>query len=490
MEAATGSGVSAAGGGGYQRYRVMWPLVPAMAMVMIDFTIVSISATTIQQDLHLSETGVQWLVTAYALATAAFIALGGRLGDIIGHKRIVAIGIITFAGFSLLCGLTPDTSVAEPWLIVCRVFQGIGGALLIPSTTVLVLNAFPPAERGKGLAIFFIVAGLFTALGPIAGSYLTQYWTWRAIFWINVPVALLSLTEFAFVKIPDVAHPAKIDWGGAFLSVAGMGLTVLGIQQSTVWGWGSVGTLGSIIAGLVLLVVFVGYEMRQDEPLIDVRAMVASRPYLVDCILTLLLFFTWLAVFFFGSQYFQVSIGQNPTHAGFSILTMFYSFFVASRIGGGMLDRLGPKHPVCLGFAALAIGLYLWGNELTTLTDNSTVLGMLVTGAGFGFAMSALNADALDRSPAESRGVASGVIQAFRNFGSALGMAILGTIVLSSAPSLTGSGAGPGQAEAHAVASGFADALQTAFYVGAALMAASFILARLFMPEGKQEGME
>src|SRR5215211_3999849 len=153
----------------YQRWRVLWPLVPAMAMVMIDFTIVSISVTTIQRDLHLSATAAQWTVTAYALATAAFIALGGRLGDIVGHKRIVAIGIILFAGASTVCGLTPDTGVAEPWLIVCRVLQGVGGALLIPSTTVLVLNSFPPAERGKGLAIFFIVAGLFTAVGPDRG---------------------------------------------------------------------------------------------------------------------------------------------------------------------------------------------------------------------------------------------------------------------------------------------------------------------------------
>src|SRR4051795_1916510 len=238
----------------YQRWRVLWPLVPAMAMVMIDFTIVSISVTTIQRDLHLSATGAQWTVTAYALATAAFIALGGRLGDIIGHKRIVAIGIVLFAGASTVCGLTPDTSAAEPWLIVCRVLQGVGGALLIPSTTVLVLNSFPPEERGKGLSVFFIVAGLFTAVGPIAGSYLTQYWTWRAIFWINIPVALLSLTEFALVKIPDVAHPAKIDWGGAFLSVAGMGLTVLGIQQSSVWGWGDPAPIVSRGLAVVLLV--------------------------------------------------------------------------------------------------------------------------------------------------------------------------------------------------------------------------------------------
>src|SRR3954454_22975697 len=206
----------------YQRWRVLWPLVPAMAMVMIDFTIVSISVTTIQRDLHLSATAAQWTVTAYALATAAFIALGGRLGDIVGHKRIVAIGIVLFAGASTVCGLTPDTSAAEPWLITCRVLQGIGGALLIPSTTVLVLNPFPPEERGKGLSVFFIVAGLFTAIGPVAGSYLTEYWTWRAIFWINVPVAILALSELYFVKLSDEKHPAKVDWGGAFLIVAGM----------------------------------------------------------------------------------------------------------------------------------------------------------------------------------------------------------------------------------------------------------------------------
>jgi MFS family permease len=152
-----------------------------MAMVMIDFTIVSISATTIQRDVHLTETGEQWLVTAYALATAAFVALGGRLGDIFGHRRIVVIGVILFAVSSLLCGLVPDTGAAEAWLIVCRSIQGAAGGLLIPSATVLVLDAFSPKERGRGLSVFFIVAGLFTAIGPIAGAYLTQFWTWRAI---------------------------------------------------------------------------------------------------------------------------------------------------------------------------------------------------------------------------------------------------------------------------------------------------------------------
>ncbi len=461
----------------YQRWRVLWPLVPAMAMVMIDFTIVSISVTTIQRDLHLSATAAQWTVTAYALSTAAFIALGGRLGDILGHKRIVAIGIVLFAGASTACGLTPDTSAAEPWLIVCRVLQGIGGALLIPSTTVLVLNSFPPDERGKGLAVFFIVAGLFTAGGPIAGSYLTQYWTWRAIFWINVPVALLSLAEFAFIKLKDTKHPARIDWMGAALLVAGMGLLVLGLQQSNAWGWDSVATIGSIIVGVVILALFVMFERRAKSPLIAIQAFIDNRAFALDNILTLFLFFTWLAVFFFGSIYFQVSVGQEPTQAGFSILTMFYSFFIASRIGGGMFDKVGAKHPVTLGLAAIAVGLWLWGSELSDLSHSATLAGMLVTGAGFGLAMSPLNTDALNRAPTQIRGEAAGIIQTFRNFGSALGMAILGTIVLGAL--------GP-----HTTPSGFADALQTAFYVGAGVMAVAFFIAQFLMPGGKQADVE
>jgi EmrB/QacA subfamily drug resistance transporter len=463
----------------YQRYRVLWPLVPAMAMVMIDFTIVSISATTIQRDVGLTETGEQWLVTAYALSTAAFVALGGRLGDVFGHRRIVTIGILLFAGSSLICGLVPDTGIAEPWLIVFRVLQGLGGGLLIPSATVLVLDAFPPAERGKGLAVFFIVAGLFTAVGPIAGAYLTEFWTWRAIFWINVPVAVLALTELHFVKLADVKRPARIDVRGAVLVVAGMGLTVLGIQQSTAWGWGDVRTIGAIVLGVLTLVAFVQVERGTDDPLIDVRAMAANRPFAADNILTFLIFGPWLAVFFFGSVYFQVACHQPPTEAGFSILTMFYPFFAASRIGGAWMDRHGPKMPVVVGFLLGTIGMIVWAQELDSLTRSGTLPGMLLTGAGFGFVLSPLNADALNRLPDAIRGQGSGITQTFRNFGSAIGMAVMGTIIASDT-TLSGPSA----------PTDFANAMETAFYVGAAMLAVGFLLAQLLMPGGRQRDIE
>src|SRR6201996_4025650 len=239
------------------RFRVFWPLVPAVAMVMIDFTIVSISASTIQADLHLSETAVQWLVTAYALSTAAFVALGGKLGDILGHRSTCIAGILIFAGASLFCGLVPDGAVSTAWLVVFRLIQGVGAGLLIPSATVLVLDAFPTEERGKGLAIFFIIAGLFTAIGPIAGSYLTQYWTWRAIFWINVAVAAFALIEFKFANLPNVKRPARLDVQGAVLLALGRGLPGPGTQESPEWGGPTPATIGSIVVGLLVLGAFV-----------------------------------------------------------------------------------------------------------------------------------------------------------------------------------------------------------------------------------------
>lgn len=510
---------------GFLRFGILWPLVPAMAMVMIDFTIVSISVTTIQTDLGISSTAAQWTVTAYALATAAFVALGGRLGDILGHKRIVMIGIVLFATASLVCGVVPDgnATTSEAWLIVFRSIQGIGGALLIPSATVLVLNAFPPAERGKGLSIFFIVAGLFTAIGPIAGSYLTEYWTWRAIFWINVPVALISLFELRRAKLADTPNPAPLDVRGAVLIVAGMALAVLGIQQSTVWGWDSPATIGATVAGVALLVLFWQAEKRTDHPLIDVRKLAANRVFALDNAVMFLFFTVWLAIFLFGSMYFQISVGQEPSQAGFSILTVFYTFFAGSRISGAMMDKGGPKLPVSAGLLVTAVGLAMWAHQATELEHLNVLWGQLVTGLGLGLVMSAINTDALNRVRPGERGEASGVVQTVRNFGSAVGVALLGTIILQiqqgktadhleaqanvpaaeaeeiSRSLLAGTHSGEGglsgggrisEVIGQTLALDFAEAFQAALYVGAGILAVAFLVAVTRLPAGRQDVIE
>jgi MFS family permease len=204
--------------------------------------------------------------------------------------------------------------------------------------------------------------------------------------------------------------------------------------------------------------------------------MTANRPFAIDNILTFLVFGPWLAVFFFGSVYFQVAVHQQPTEAAFSILTMFYSFFVAARIGGRWMDKWGAKRPVALGLAAGTVGMILWASELDGLSRSATLAGMLVTGAGFGLVFSPLNADALNRLPDSVRGQGSGITQTFRNFGSAVGM---GTII-AGATNVTGPSA----------ASDFVDAMKTAWYVGAGMLAGGLVICQLFMPGGTQEDIE
>ncbi len=167
-------------------------MIFAVAMMFIDQTIVAIAAPDLQKDLGLSETGVQWIINGYLLSLAALFAFGGRLADIAGHRTMVILGVIIFATASALCGATPTGSAAETWLIVFRVIQGAGAAIMFPAALAIVIDAFPIATRGKALAAFFGITGGLTAIGPLAGGYLTEI-TWRAIFWVNIPVALIAL---------------------------------------------------------------------------------------------------------------------------------------------------------------------------------------------------------------------------------------------------------------------------------------------------------
>src|ERR1700722_20287810 len=185
--------------GNRSRSLVLAAMIFAVAMTFIDQTIVSIAVPEIQKELGLTSTGVQWAVNAYLLSLAALFALGGRLADTVRPREIWTIGVITFAGASPLCGLTPNGSLAEAWIIVFRVIQGAGGAIMFPAALAIVVQTFPLRDRGKALALFFGIAGGLTAIGPLLGGSLTQ-WTWRAIFWVNIPVALIALALILISK--------------------------------------------------------------------------------------------------------------------------------------------------------------------------------------------------------------------------------------------------------------------------------------------------
>jgi EmrB/QacA subfamily drug resistance transporter len=410
------------GAGGRSKGLVLTAMIFAVAMTFIDQTIVSIAARTIQHDLGLSVSGMQWAINAYLLTLAALFAFGGRLADIAGHRQMVVLGVIIFAGASALCGATPAGGTAEAWLVAFRAMQGAGGAIMFPAAIAIVVATFDLHSRGRALALFFGVAGGLTAIGPIVGGYLIQ-WTWRAIFWINIPVALIALALIAVSRPPDESRPAPMDYRGLALIVPGVGLSVFGFQQSALWGWSDPAIWASIAAGVVLLIVFFRVEARTGSPLINVRIF-RNQAFTVENIILGIAMMAFVPVFFFAALYGQIALAEQATTASLLILYFFLGFVVCAQLGGRMLDRIGAKRPVVLGSALAAAGFGLWASRVSDLHVGAQVIWIIMAGAGMGLMLGQANTDAINRASRYSYGEATGITQTVRNYGASLGFAI------------------------------------------------------------------
>ena len=415
--------------GGRSRSLILTAMIFAVAMTFIDQTIVSIAAPKIQSSLGLSSSGMQWAINSYLLALAALFAFGGRLADTVGHRTMAVVGVIIFAASSALCGLTPSGAAAETWLVAFRALQGAGGAIMFPAALAIVVQTFDLRSRGRALALFFGIAGGLTAIGPIAGGYLLE-WTWRAIFWINIPVALIALALIAISKPANESRPARMDYRGLALIVAGVGLSVFGLQQSSIWGWGNPAIEICIVVGLIILAVFVSVERRTASPLINMKIF-SNRPFAVENVILFIAMMTFIPVFFFASIYGQVALGEKPTTASLLILYFFLGFVVCAQIGGRLLDRTGAKRPVVLGCVLAAVGYALWAGKATDLHAGAQVIYIVMAGAGMGFMLGQANTDAVNRASRYSYGEATGITQTVLNYGASVGFAILGTILIS-----------------------------------------------------------
>jgi EmrB/QacA subfamily drug resistance transporter len=494
---------------GRSRNLVLAAMIFAVSMTFIDQTIVSIAAPEVQRRLGLTSTGVQWAVNAYLLSLAALFAFGGRLADTVGHRRMVTLGVVLFATASALCGLTPKGGLAEAWIVAFRVLQGAGGAIMFPAALAIVVQTFALRERGRALAVFFGIAGGLTAVGPILGGYLTQ-WTWRAIFWVNVPVAVIALALIAISKPVTEHRRAPMDYRGVAVIAAGVALSVFGFQESAVWGWSNPATGLCIAAGAAILVAFYFMELRTTSPLIQV-SIFRIRAFLVENLVLGIAMLVFIPVFFFASEYAQLALGKSPSAAGLYILYFFIGFVIAAQIGGRLLDRDGAKRPVVLGCTLAAVGFYLWAGNVTGLDFSTQQLDIVIAGAGMGLMLGPANTDAINRASALSYGEATGVTQTVRNYAASLGLAVLGTILVSRLRArVAGSliAAHVPQARAHALASklaqsrgagvahgaiphfvrlDFAYATRSVLYVMAAIMALAAIVAFLGLQAGRQE---
>ncbi|WP_329129615.1 MFS transporter [Streptomyces sp. NBC_01476] len=495
-------------GGGRSRNLVLAAMIFAVAMTFIDQTIVSIAVPQIQDELSLSSTGVQWAVNAYLLTLAAFFAYGGRLADTVGHRKVVVAGVLIFAAASLLCGLTPKGGVAQTWIVVFRAVQGVGGAIMFPAALGIVVQTFALRERGKALALFFGVAGGLTAVGPILGGYLTE-WTWRAIFWVNIPVAVIALILIAASRPVTEHRPAPMDYRGLALIVAGVALSVFGFQQAQIWHWSNPAIAICIAAGVVLLLVFHRVETRTASPLIQVRIF-RDRAFLVENLVLGITMLVFVPFFFFASEYAQIGLDKSASGAGLYLLDFFIGFVIASQIGGRMLDRGGAKRPVVLGCVLGAVGFYLLAGQVTDLDFGGQFWYIVLSGAGLGMMLTPASTDAVNRASRLSYGEATGITQTVRNYAASLGLAVLGTISVArfqseAESSLISRGVPAGKAssqahdiaQSHQTSSGasgiphfirldFADATRTVFSVMAGIMAVAAVVAQFGLRRGLQ----
>lgn len=397
----------------------------SLSMIFVDQTVVSVALPKIQSDLAVSQTGLEWIVNAYVLALAVTVALGGKLGDIFGRVRAFVTGVITFALASALCGLAPNEGV----IITARALQGLGAALMLPSSAAIVIESFDIRERGRAMAIYVGVAQAFLALGPLLGGFLIEFLSWRWVFWINLPVGALAMI------MTYISKPAGLESAGggvrpvyALLLILGMFAFVFGLQQGHEWGWSSPVTLGFLASGLVLLEIFSFIQIKSDDPLIQLR-LFRNPAFAIDCALLFCIQFAMISLIVFGAIFLQKNLGFSPLQAGLGIMPIILSVVVMSQVSGRLFDRVGVKVPALTGAFLIAAGFFLQAPFLEGGDFLKILPGMILLGFGIGFVMVPTSTDALNRAGSEYRGQASGVVQTMRQIGATVGLASIGGLV-------------------------------------------------------------
>ena len=366
-----------------------------------------------------------WVINAYLLAMASLVAIGGRLGDLFGRTSVFRIGASVFVGGSALAGV----AMAGWWIMGARVVEGAGAALMLPAATAIVVGSVRAEERGRAIGISTGISMAVLAVGPLLGGFLIQVISWRAVFFVNVPIGLAIIaTTYIAVRTFKGDQGSRIDWLGVGLLVPGLVVLILGLMQGVPWGWGSPQLIIMVSAGVVLLVIFVFVELRRDHPLIDLR-LFHIRNFTGDSSVRGLLQFSIVGVITFSSVWVQDVLDFHPVAAGLSLLPMTVPLVFIAPLAGRLYDRMGPRLITTAGAASFGLALLWMAAVLGKQSFAWIVPAYLAIGAGVGFVMVPIATDALHVGPAARQGQASGVFATMSEIGGSLGLAILGSVV-------------------------------------------------------------
>ena len=405
-------------------------------IVGMDVSILNVALPSIQRDFHASISGAQWTLDAYTLVLACFLMVSSSTADRIGRRRVFQIGLSLFALGSLLCSIAPGIG----WLIVFRMLQAVGGSMLNPVALSIISNTFiEPNERARALGIWGGIVGVSIAAGPILGGVLIESIGWRSIFWINVPIGIAALLLAGrFVPESKAPHARRFDPVGQIFVVALLGLLIYGIIEAPSHGWNSFEILGCLIGAAVFLVGLVGYERVHTEPLIDVRFF-RSAPFSGAAIIALGTFLALGGYLLLNTFYLQDIRHFSPIQAGAALLPMAALMAIFGPLSGRVVGRYGPRGPLLLGGGAIALAGLLAAIPQSNPATISLYTSYALMGLGIGCINPAISNTALAGMPRYQAGVAAGIASTMRQLGSALGVAIIGSVIASHVTQLTAS---------------------------------------------------
>lgn len=397
----------------------------SVAMVFLDQTVVGVVLETLRTELGMGKSALEWVVTAYLLAYGSLVQVGGYLGDRLGQRRTFFAGVGLFTLSSLLVGLAPGPEI----LLLGRGLQGAGAALMQPASLALVAAAFPREVRGRALSLYYNVGSAALVLGPVVGGLVTDGVGWRWVFLLNVPLALATVAMAAAWCPADSARPAApFDRRGAAALVLGLTALVLALQEGPTWGWRSPLTVGCLVAGVGLLGLLVRLELGVRDPVLDLR-LFADRWFTGDLLAVVAVRFALVGITVFLALWLQRTADLTATAAGLVMLPPILVMVATTALGGRLLDRHGPRWVNGGGLAVMAVGHLAAVPALQAVSPLGLAPGLLLVGAGAGFATAA-NSDAVIRAAPEARGRAAALTQTMRQVGGALGVPLVGMMVL------------------------------------------------------------
>lgn len=400
----------------------------SLLMVGLDVTVVNVALPSIQRDLHASVSGLQWIVAAYALVLASLLMLAGSTADRVGRRRTFQVGLVLFTLGSLLCSAAPSLTA----LVIFRMVQAVGGSMLNPVAMSIITNVFTdPAERARAIGIWGAVIGLSMALGPVIGGVLVSSVGWRSIFWVNIPVGIAAIVLTAlFVPESKAARPRSADPVGQILVMASLASLVYAIIEGPNRGWASAEIVAFFSVAAAAAIVFFGYEARHPEPLLDLRFF-GSAPFSGATVIAVLAFAALGGFLLLNTLYLQDVRGYSAVHAGMYMLPMAVMTVVVSPVSGRIVGARGSRLPLAAaGVALTAAALMLTGLAATT-SSVAIVVAYLVFGLGFGLVNPPITNTAVSGMPVAQAGVAAAVASTSRQVGQSVGVAVIGSAVVS-----------------------------------------------------------